>query len=103
MYPYAGDRRIPLREVHALFKGSGSTEKVLAAAGRDQSDKLKLRNHLCYAHLYLGLYYEALGETGKAAEHMKKAAVDYKMDHYMGKVAQIHHNLRTGKKQPVRQ
>lgn len=103
MYPYAGDRRVPLREVHALFKGTGSTEKVLAAAGRDQSDKLKLRNHLCYAHLYLGLYYEALGETGKAAEHMKKAAIDYKMDHYMGKVAQIHHNLRTGKKQPVRQ
>jgi len=99
MYPYAGDRRIPLKEVHALFKGTGSTEKVLAAASRDQSDKLKLRNHLCYAHLYLGLYHEALGETKKSAEHMKRAAIDYKMDHYMGKVAQIHHDLRTGKKQ----
>jgi len=99
MYPYAGDRRVPLKEVHALFKGAGSTEKVLAAASRDQSDKLKLRNHLCYAHLYLGLYHEALGETKKSAEHMKRAAIDYKMDHYMGKVAQIHHDLRTGKKQ----
>ncbi len=99
MYPYAGDRRVPLKEVHALFKGTGSTEKVLAAASRDQSDKLKLRNHLCYAHLYLGLYHEALGETKKSAEHMKRAAIDYKMDHYMGKVAQIHHDLRTGKKQ----
>ena len=99
MYPYAGDRRIPLKEVHELFKGTGSSAKVLAAAGRDQSDKQKLRNHLCYAHLYLGLYYEALGETEKSAEHMKKAAVDYRMDHYMGKVAQIHHDLRSEKKQ----
>jgi len=30
---------------------------------------------------------------------MKKAATDYRMDHYMGRVAQIHHNLRQEKKQ----
>ena len=98
MYPYAGDRRIPLKEVHELFKGTGSSEKVLAAASRDASDKLRLRNHLCYAHLYLGLYHEALGDSAKAADHMKKAATDYRMDHYMGRVAQIHHNLRREKK-----
>lgn len=101
MYPYAGDRRVPLREVHDLFKGTGSEEKVLAAANEDQSDKLRHRNHLCYAHLYLGLYYEAVGEVEKAGKHMRLAAVDYKMDHYMGKVAQIHHNLRTDRKKTV--
>ncbi len=99
MYPYAGDRRIPLKEVHELFKGTGSSKKVLSAANKDQSDKLRLRNHLCYAHLYLGLYHEALGESKQAAEHMKKAAIDYRMDHYMGRVAQIHHNLHKAEKQ----
>ena len=93
MYPYAGDRRIPLKEVHALFKGTGSAEEVLAAATESKADKVGLRNNLCYAHLYLGLYYEALDESEKAAHHMRKAAIDYQMDHYMGKVAQIHHAL----------
>ena len=91
MYPYAGDRRIPLKEVHALFKGNGSPKEVLAAATKNPADKISQRNHLCYAHLYLGLYHEALGDPKKTAHHMRKAAIDYKMDHYMGKVAQIHY------------
>ena len=91
IYPYAGDRRIPLKEVHALFAGDGSPKEVLAAANKNPSDEISQRNHLCYAHLYLGLYYEAFGDLKKTVHHMSKAAVDYKMDHYMGKVAQIHY------------
>lgn len=102
MYPFAGDSRVPLKEVHALFKGTAKPADVLAAANKDKSSEPSLRNHLCYAHLYLGLYFEALGENKKAAEHMKKAAVDYKMDHYMGKVAQIHHDLRSAQKKSPR-
>lgn len=30
-------------------------------------------------------------------EHLKKAAVDFKKDHYMGKVARLHFKLRGGK------
>ena len=37
----------------------------------------------------------SVGEDEKAGKHMQMAAVDYKMDHYMGKVAQIHHKLRS--------
>lgn len=99
IYPFAGDPRIPLKEVHALFKGTGNPADVLAAANADKSDPDRLRNHLCYAHLYLGLYYEALGDNKKSAAHMKKAAEDYKMDHYMGKVAQVHYKLRNAEAQ----
>ena len=53
-----------------------------------------LRNHRCFAHLYLGLYYESLGDAAKAKMHMLKAAKDYSMDSYMGKVAQVHVKLR---------
>lgn len=94
IYPYAGDQRVPMKEVHALFAGDAKPADVLAAAKKDVTSPDRLRNNLCYAHLYLGLYFEALGKTQKSAKHMKKAAVEYKMDHYMGKVAQIHHKLR---------
>jgi len=85
--PITRDSRVPMKEIHALYSGEGSAEAVLAAAEDD-------RNGLCYAHLYLGLYYEALGEQEKSAEHVRKAAYDYSMDHYMGKTAQVHAKLR---------
>jgi lipoprotein NlpI len=92
LIPIKGDSRVPMKEVHDLFAGKGTAEAVMKAAeGGDESDR---RNQLCYAHLYLGLYFEALGDAAKAKEHMVKSAVDYKMDHYMGKSAQVHVKLR---------
>ncbi len=90
--PIEGDSRIPMKEVHELFAGNGSAETVLKAAEAGEGEQL--RNHRCYAHLYLGLFFEATGEDAKAKEHMLKAAQDYAMDHYMGRVAQVHVKLR---------
>jgi arylsulfatase A-like enzyme len=97
LIPIVGDSRVPMREVHNLFSDKGSVEDVLKAASSD-AEGIILRNQLCYAHLCLGLYFEALDQPEKSSSHMKKAAVDFKMDHYMGKVAQLHHRLR--KKKP---
>jgi lipoprotein NlpI len=94
LIPISGDARVPMKEVHDLFAGKGSAEAVLNAASADDAGEDAKRNHLCYAHLYLGLYYEALGEKEKAKMHMLKSATDYKMDHYMGKVSQVHVKLR---------
>jgi lipoprotein NlpI len=90
--PIEGDSRIPMRQVHELFAGKGSAEAVLKAAEEGEGERL--RNHRCYAHLYLGLYFEATGDDAKAKEHMLKAAKDFAMDHYMGRVAQVHVKLR---------
>lgn len=90
--PIEGDSRIPMKQVHELFAGKGSEETVLKAA--EEGDGENLRNHRCYAHLYLGLFFEALGEDAKAKDHMLKAAKDFAMDHYMGRVAQVHVKLR---------
>ena len=88
LIPIRGDSRVPMDEVHNLFAGKGSVEDIMKAAQAGaESDRT---NQLCYAHLYLGLYFEALGELEKAKEHMLKSAIDYKMDHYMGKTAQVH-------------
>lgn len=92
LIPIEGDSRVPMKEVHELFAGKGSVEAVLKAA--ETGEGQDLRNHRCYAHLYLGLYFEALGEREKAKEHMVKAAKDYSMSHYMGMCAQVHVKLR---------
>jgi len=98
LIPIAGDTRVPMKEVHQLFAGTTKPDAVLAAA-KAGAEGEELRNQLCYAHLYLALYFEALGEGEKSAAHIRKAAVDYKMDHYMGKVAQLHHKLRSEPKE----
>jgi lipoprotein NlpI len=91
LIPIEGDSRIPMKQVHNLFAGKGTPEDVMKAAEADGEDR---RNQLCFAHLYLGLYFEALGDAAKAKEHIVKAAHDYRMDHYMGKCAQVHAKLR---------
>lgn len=92
LIPIVGDSRVPMKEVHDLFSGKGSVEAVLKAAESGEGEVLK--NHRCYAHLYLGLYFEALGDEAKAKDHMLKAANDYRMEHYMGKSAQVHVKVR---------
>ena len=94
LIPIDGDPRVPMKEVFALFAGKGTEEDVLKAAERDAGSEQELRNQRCYAHLYLGLYHEALGHAELAKEHMVKAATTYSMDHYMGKTAQVHAKLR---------
>jgi lipoprotein NlpI len=82
------DGRIPMKEIYALYRGNGSVEEVLAAAG-PATEKWR-RDALFYAHLYLGLYFEALGNAAKAREHIVQAANDFGAAHYMGDVARVH-------------
>jgi lipoprotein NlpI len=93
LIPISGDDRVPMAQIHALFAGKGKPADVLAAAGAAE-DPARKRNHLCYAHLYLGLYHEAMGEEELARRHMRKAALDFHMDHYMGRTALTHLKVR---------
>jgi lipoprotein NlpI len=94
LIPIAGDSRVPMAEVHLLFGGEVGPEAVLAAVDEAGGGEAERRNHLCYAHLYLGLWHEARGDEEAMLAHMEKAAVEHRMDHYMGRVAQIHLALR---------
>ncbi|HEX3135247.1 MAG TPA: hypothetical protein VHX44_16900 [Planctomycetota bacterium] len=94
LIPIVGDARVPMREIHALFAGTGTAEAVLRAADADGVPSEAERDQLCYAYLYLGLYDEVTGDPAQARMHMRKAAIDYRMDHYMGRVAQVHVKLR---------
>jgi lipoprotein NlpI len=92
------DRRVPMMEVYVLFCGKAKPEDVLAAANAGQPRPEQLKERLFYAHLYLGLYHEASGDDKKAAEHIRKAADDYPIGHYMWDVACVHRDLLREKK-----
>ena len=77
-----GDTRVPMKEIYDLYRGEGSVEAVINAA--------KLKDHLFYAHLYVGLYQDLVGEAAEALSHITRAVEDYPISHYMWDVARIH-------------
>lgn len=86
------DRRVPMMQVYALFAGQVTPEQVLEATETDSPSKATLNDRLFYAHLYLGLYYDATGDKPKAREHIR-AAVEHPIGHYMWDVAHVHDEL----------
>jgi lipoprotein NlpI len=67
LLPVGPDFRSPMREVYQMFRGALTAEDVVKAAGNDPSGQF-------YAHLYVGLYSEALGRKDVALKHIKEAA-----------------------------
>jgi lipoprotein NlpI len=90
LIPIAGDSRVPMAQVHSLFAGKAQPEDVLKAAEAGDPKSPKHKEHLFYAHLYLGLYYEATGDQPKCREHIQKAVTQYPSDSPMGDVARVH-------------
>jgi len=82
--PVGPDSRIPMRQVYEMFRGTLSPDRVLAAAGSRPSGEF-------FAHLYVGLYYEALRDK-RALEQIRIAAADRYADAggYMHTVAKVH-------------
>jgi lipoprotein NlpI len=94
------DKRTPMTEVYRLYKGELKPADVLAAAKRDDVPEAQRKAALFYAHLYLGLYFDATGDKAKALEHMTEAAGKYRLDHYMGDVARVHEEVLRKEKKP---
>jgi lipoprotein NlpI len=87
------DKRAPMMEVYDLYRGKLKPADVLTAAEAGKvSDELR-KQQLFYAHLYLGLYYDVLGNKSRALEHMTLAEGKYRIGHYMGDVAHVHADL----------
>ena len=86
MLPVGLDARRPMKEIDALFRGDGSVEDVEAAvAGEGAGARF-------YADLYVGLYYELIGENEKAREAIERAA-SLPNRGYMVEVARVHRDL----------
>lgn len=87
------DRRVPMTEVYELYLGKLKPEGVLAAAERGTVSAEERQNRLFYAHLYLGLFYDAAGDAKQALEHISLAAGKFRSSHYMGDVARVHESV----------
>jgi tetratricopeptide (TPR) repeat protein len=85
LLPVGPDARVPMREVYQMFQGSLTADEVLKAAGSRPSGQF-------YAHLYIGLYSEAIGRKDLALKHIKEAASDRyaSAGGYMHMVATVH-------------
>lgn len=85
LLPVGVDTRVPMTQIYEMFRGTRSPESVLAAAGT------QLRGQF-YAELYVGLYYEAMGNKRLAQQHIA-AAANEKFEvagNYMHMVARVH-------------
>jgi hypothetical protein len=85
LLPVGPDSRVPMRQVYEMFRGTLRPEDVQAAAGTSLSGQF-------YARLYLGLYFEAMGNAALAREHITAAANDRfaAAGGYMHTVAKVH-------------
>ena len=85
------DRRVPLKQIHALFAGKGTEKQVLDAIIEGDPNPTAITRNQFYGHLYLGLYFEAQNKPNKAAKYIALAAKDHESHGYMGQVARVHH------------
>ena len=91
----SGDSRVPMAEIHEMFKGEAPESEVLEAAESAPEDAREKRQARFYAHLYVGLYDDLLGRPDAAREHLRKAVALSGSRDYMGQVARVHLNRLT--------
>jgi lipoprotein NlpI len=85
LLPVGPDSRVPMRQVYDMFRGAMTPGQVEAAGGTALDSQF-------YAQLYLGLYFEALGDAARARRHIA-AAADPRYRNaggYMHMVARVH-------------
>jgi lipoprotein NlpI len=85
LLPVGPDPRPPMREVYQMFSGTLPPDAVMKAAGNSPAGQF-------YAHLYIGLYFEAMGQNNLVLMHIKEAAADRyaSAGGYMHMVAAVH-------------
>jgi lipoprotein NlpI len=95
LLPVGADRRVPMREVYALFAGTGSEEQVREAVEGAEGDGARAEASF-YAELYLALFQEALGGVAPSLEQRARvlgpleAAAATPLEGYMVDVARVH-------------
>lgn len=92
------DARVPMAEIQKLFAGKLKPADVLAAAEKTKAGTAAGTSARFYAHLYVGLWYEAEGEEKKVREHLSAAVEKYVVPDYMWDVGRAHLEVLKAKK-----
>jgi lipoprotein NlpI len=96
MLKIGDDKRVPMRQVYDLFMGTKTPADVLAAANMANDARTK-SGQLFYAHLYLGLWYDATGDRKKALDELDAAMTEHAPSSYMGDTARVHRDFLRAK------
>ncbi len=85
LMPMGLDSRVPMRQIYELYSGAVSADVVLAAADGHPSA-------VFFAHFYVGLYADVLGDRETALEHMRAAVDDDypRPDSFMRMIGVVH-------------
>ena len=94
LIPIERDTRVPMKQIHDLFAGTGTVEDVFATVKKlDRSRQVAAEY---YANLYVGLYFDAMDDQQKSLRYIQLAAnaSPYSPEQLMGQVAAVHLKLR---------
>ncbi len=91
------DSRVPMMKVYDLVAGKVKPEDVIETAEKADLKASAKNEALFYAHLYVGLNYEAEGNAKKCLEHLTTAVEKHKIGHYMWDVGNVHLKLLKAK------
>jgi lipoprotein NlpI len=83
--------------IYRLFRGEEKPQDILTLAETNNVTPQERHVQRFYAHYYVGMYYEAVGDKEKSLAHIQKAVEKYPVKHYMMDVAKVHLKLRKGK------
>jgi lipoprotein NlpI len=87
--PSRGDGRQPMMSVLQMLQGKLQPEDVLQAAIDNTSPGPARQQAQFYAALYVGLYYDALGDAAQAAKYLKQS-LTYGSSGYMADTARVY-------------
>lgn len=96
-----GDRREPMMSVLKMLQGTLKPDEVLVAAKANTKEGPERKLALFYGFLYVGLYYDSIGENEKASAALDSCLAHADKD-YMGRTAQIYKELRFAKSPPAK-
>jgi lipoprotein NlpI len=84
------DRRVPMMRVYEMLQAKIKPAEVIETAEKAKLEGEARTEALFYAHLYVALYFEAVGEADKCKEYLAPAVEKYQIGHYMWDVANVH-------------
>lgn len=87
--PSRGDARPPMMSILKMFQGEMTPEAVIQAANDNSIAAQRRASAVFYAQLYVGLYYDALGQKEQAAEHLRLSR-EIDLSGYMPDVARVY-------------
>jgi lipoprotein NlpI len=92
LLPVGTDSRVPMPQIYEMFQGKRKPEDLLSVAGKEARGQF-------YAYLYLGLYYEAMGDSRLAVQNITTAAEERfrAAGGYMHTVARVHLGILKGR------